>query len=201
MPFIVGKKLEMDQVWSEKGRVVPVTIIEAGPVFVTQVKDEGKDGYSAFQVGYGTKKHIAKPQKGHLKDQGPFSILKEFKPLKKDEKYALGDSISVSAFEAGDSVRVVATSKGRGFAGVVKRHGFHGGPKSHGQKDRLRAPGSIGVGGQQRVIPGRKMAGRMGSDQVTRRKVQVVFVDAEKNLIALKGAIPGTKKTFVFIHK
>jgi len=191
----------MDQTWNEDGHVVPVTFVQAGPVTITQKKTIEKDGYIAFQAGWDTSvKKVSRALKGHLKDLGPFRFLKEFRNAQ-DEDYAVGDTISVEAFVPGDKVTVVAVAKGRGFQGVVKRHGFHGGPKTHGQKDRLRAPGSIGAGGHQRVIPGRKMAGRMGNNTVTLRGVKVVQVDASNNQILLKGAIPGGNRTIISIQK
>lgn len=202
MPFIIGKKIKMDQIWDENGSVVPVTIISAGPIVVTQVKTPEKEGYEAFQVGYdATAKRLTKAIKGHVKELGAFRYFKEFKTKNAEEKYAVGDIITVEVFEPGDKVRMISTSFGRGFQGVVKRHGFHGGPKSHGQKDRHRAPGSIGVGGQQRVIPGRKMAGRMGNATITMKNIKIAAVDKEKNLLMIKGGIPGKKNTLVFIQK
>ncbi|KKS43992.1 MAG: 50S ribosomal protein L3 [Candidatus Azambacteria bacterium GW2011_GWA2_42_9] len=192
--------------------VVPVTLIESGPNFVTQIKTKDKDSYSAIQVGFGFRKEksIKKPQRGHLakipnpKSQIPnksqitnLRWLKEFRVDSTELK--AGDEIKISDFNVGDKVTVVAISKGKGFQGVVKRHGFHGGPKSHGQKDRHRAPGSIGASWPQHVIKGMKMAGRMGGDRVTVKNLEVVEVDSENNLIALKGAVPGRKGTLVVI--
>ncbi len=202
MAFLVAKKIKMDQLWNENGTVIPVTVLSAGPVVVTQIKTAEKDGYEAFQVGYdNTAKHLTKSVAGHLKDLGKFRVLREFKK-NGNESYAVGDTITVSAFAPGDTVRVTGTEKGRGFQGVVKRHGFHGGPKTHGQKNRHRAPGSLGPTAPQRVVPGKKMAGRMGGDTVTVRNVPVVAVDVEKNLLFLKGPIPGSnKKSLVLIQK
>lgn len=202
MSFLVGKKIKMDQVWDENGTAIPVTVLWAGPVVVTQIKTKEKDGYEAFQVGYdSTAKHLTKSIAGHLKDLGKFRVLREFKK-QGDEVYAVGDTITVSAFAPGDKVRVTGTEKGRGFQGVVKRHGFHGGPKTHGQKNRHRALGSLGPTAPQRVMPGKKMAGRMGNETVTVRNVPVVAVDAEKNLLFIKGPVPGSnKKSLVLIQK
>ncbi len=189
--------------------VIPVTLIESGPNFVIQVKTKEKDGYSAVQFGFGAKKekNVKKPQRGHLEKiknkisnikNINFKYLKEFK-LDSADKYNIGDKIDITTFTPGDKVNVVAISKGKGFQGVVKRHGFHGGPKSHGQKDRHRAPGSIGASWPQHVIKGMKMAGRMGGDRVTVKNLEVIEVDKENNLIALKGAVPGRRGTLVMI--
>ncbi|MCX6813297.1 MAG: 50S ribosomal protein L3 [Candidatus Azambacteria bacterium] len=204
MKFILGKKIGMTQVFKEDN-VIPVTLIESGPNFVIQVKTKEKDGYAAVQLGFGTKKekNIKKPQRGHLKNLGNLRWLREFKirqiPNPKSQIPNVGDQINVSTFAPGDKVNVVAVSKGKGFQGVVKRHGFHGGPKSHGQKDRHRAPGSIGASWPQHVIKGMRMAGRMGGDKITVKNLEVVEVDKENNLIAIKGAIPGRKGTLIMI--
>ena len=201
MPFILGKKVKMDQVWDEQGNIVPVTVINAGPVVVTQIKDKEKDGYEAFQVGYdNTAKHISKQLSGHLKNLGKFRHIKEFKK-KGDESFNVGDSIDVSAFAKGDKVTVTGWEIGRGFQGVVKRHGFHGGPKTHGQKNRLRHPGSNGPTAPQRVMKGKKMAGRMGNERVTIRKVTVVEIDKENNILMLKGPVPGNARNILLIQK
>jgi len=202
MPFLIGKKVKMDQIWDEEGKVNPVTIISAGPVVVTQVKTKERDGYEAFQVGYdNSAKHISKALAGHLKNLGKFRYLREFRKLNPDENYQVGDTIDVSSFSKGDRVTIVGYEKGRGFQGVVKRHGFHGGPKTHGQKNRLRAPGSLGPTAPQRVVKGRKMAGRMGNERVTLRKVLVLGVDKEKNLLIVKGPVPGSSKNILLIQK
>lgn len=197
--------------------VIPVTLIESGPNFVVQVKTKESDGYNAIQIGFGFKKekNIKKPQRGHLKkiQNLKFKIknlrwLREFripadaKTLvdKKNPEIKLGDEIKPEIFVPGDKVSVIAVSKGKGFQGVVKRHGFSGGPKSHGQKDRHRAPGSIGASWPQHVIKGMRMAGRMGGDKVTVKNLEVIEVDKENNLIALKGAVPGKKGTLVMIR-
>ena len=191
----------MDQVWDEQGNVIPVTVINAGPVIVTQVKNKEKDGYEAFQVGYdNTAKHITKQLAGHLKDLGKFRHIKEFKKIG-DENFGVGDSIDVSAFAKGDKVTVTGWEIGRGFQGVVKRHGFHGGPKTHGQKNRLRHPGSNGPTAPQRVVKGKKMAGRMGNERVTLRKVSVVGIDKENNVLMLKGPVPGNARNILLIQK
>ena len=186
--------------------VIPVTLIESGPNFVTQIKTKDKDGYAAVQVGFGTRKekNIKKPQRGHLaklsaeggKNQN-LRWMREFRIENSEMK--IGDEIKPEIFTAGEKVMVVAISKGKGFQGVVKRHGFHGGPKSHGQKDRLRAPGSIGASWPQHVIKGMKMAGRMGGDRITVKNLEIAEVDTENNLIAIKGALPGRKGTLILI--
>ena len=195
----------MTQIFRED-KVIPVTLIESGPNFVTQIKTKDRDNYSEIQVGFGTKKekNIKKPQRGHLakikssklKNQN-LRWLREFRVENLESKP--GDEINVSIFAPGDKVNVVAISKGKGFQGVVKRHGFHGGPKSHGQKDRHRAPGSIGSSFPEHVFKGKRMAGRMGGDRVTVKNLEVVEVDSENNLIALKGAVPGRRGTLIMI--
>lgn len=191
----------MDQVWDEEGNVTPVTVINAGPVVVTQVKTKDKDGYEAFQIGYdNSAKHISKALAGHLKDLGKFRHIKEFKKTG-EENYNIGDSIDVSAFAKGDRITITGWEKGRGFQGVVKRHGFHGGPKTHGQKNRLRAPGSLGPTAPQRVVKGKKMAGRMGNERVTLKKVLVVDVNKENNTLLIRGSVPGNSKNILLIQK
>lgn len=209
--FLIGRKIKMEQLWDEKGTIVPVTVLEAGPVTVTQVKIFEKDGYSAIQVGFdNSKKHVQKSLAGHFKkitrkeDEAPlkFRHLRECHIKKEDEsKYELGHVIQVSEFQKGDRIKITGIEKGRGFQGVVKRHGFHGGPKTHGQKNRLRAPGSLGATAPQRVQPHKKMAGRMGNETVTLRQVLVVDTNAEKNYLYVKGPIPGNKRTLVTIEK
>jgi large subunit ribosomal protein L3 len=180
-------------------KVIPVTLIESGPNFVTQVKTKEKDGYSAVQVGFGVRKekNIKKPQLGHLKDIGNLRFLKEFRLNSTELKR--GEEVKISGFSAGNKITAVAISKGKGFQGVVKRHKFGGGPKSHGQKDKLRAPGSIGASWPQFTIKGMKMAGRMGSDKVTVKNLEIIEIDEENNIIAVKGAIPGRRGTLVML--
>lgn len=189
----------MSQVWKDE-KIVPVTEISAGPVKVTQVKTKERDGYTAVQVGYGEKKakNIAKPQRGHFKDLGNFAFSKEFKSSNAEIK--VGDTLDVSQFAEGELVRVSGTEKGRGFQGTVKRHGFGGGPKTHGQKNRHRAPGSIGATAPQRVMKGRRMAGHMGGTRVTVKNLQIVEIDKEKNVIKIKGAVPGNRGGLVEIQ-
>jgi len=198
MKFILGKKLGMTQVF--KGDIViPVTLIESGSNFVTQIKDKDKDGYSAVQIGFGSRKekNIRKPQLGHLKKIGNLRWMREFRT--ENLEMNIGDEIKPDVFAVGDKVTAIAISKGKGFQGVVKRHKFGGGPKSHGQKDRLRAPGSIGASWPQHVIKGMKMAGRMGGDRKTVKNLEIIEVEKGGNLIAIKGAIPGRRGTLIMI--
>lgn len=192
----------MTQIFSGDGKVFPATIVSAGPIIVTQLKNIEKDGYSAVQVGYGKKnrKNIKKAQMGHSGKLGLFRFLKEFRFDNKSDfnsEFKVGDSIDVSIFEVGDNVTVASTSKGKGFQGVIKRHGFHGGPRSHGQKHTERSPGSIGSTGPQRVFKGTKMAGRMGSDRVTVKNLKVLQVNKKDNMLVLSGSIPGKRGTLV----
>lgn len=198
MKFILGKKIEMSQKFKESGEVVPVTVVQAGPCVITAIKTEDKDGYKAVQVGYGEKKKISKPLLGHLKNLGKFSSLREFRVVDTKEM-KVGDKFDVGVFEAGDKVKVTGISKGKGFQGVVKRHHFHGSPASHGHKDQLRHSGSIGAGGVQNVFKGMRMGGQMGADQVTIKNLEVVEIDKEKNLLYLKGAVPGGRNSFLMI--
>ena len=202
MKFILGTKEKMTQVFDKDGLVYPVTVISAGPVVVTQIKNDEKDSYSAVQVAFGkrNKKNINKPLQGHLKDLGDFRYLKEFRLEEGDGEYKVGDEIDLSVFEVGDEVIISSVSKGKGFQGVVKRHGFHGGPRSHGQKHGEREPGSIGATGPQRVFKGTKMGGRMGSDRVTIKGLKIVQIDKENNQLLVKGAIAGRRGALVEIR-
>lgn len=196
MAFILGKKLKMNQIWKDD-KIIPVTLIQAGPVTITQLRTKDKDGYEAVQVGFdATKKRINKPEKGHLKDLGNFRNLKEFK-AKGD--YKVGDVLTVEQFNEGDKVKVSGLNKGRGFQGGVKRHGFAGGPKTHGQKNRHRAPGSIGATAPQRVLKGTRMAGHMGTERITVKNLKVAGIDKENNILMVKGAVPGMKGTILEI--
>jgi large subunit ribosomal protein L3 len=199
--FMLGTKGKMTQVFDEKGVVSAATIINAGPLTVTQVKDKAKDGYTAAQVGFGTRreKNVAKPQQGHLKDLPLPRYMREFAP---DAEVKRGDTIDISIFTPGDVVEVSAVSKGKGFQGVVKRHGFSGGPRSHGQKNKERAPGSIGGGGRAgaRVIKGMRMAGRMGGTRITVKNLRILQVDTATNTLVISGAIPGHPGTLVEIR-
>ena len=205
MKGILGKKVGMTQVFVEDGNAVPVTLIEAGPCYVVQKKTEETDGYNAVQLGFEEtlERKLTKAELGHLKkaDLPPLRYLGEFRTGKVEE-LELGQKIEASVFEVGDLVDVVGTSKGKGFAGVVKRHGFAGGFKTHGQSDRHRAPGSIGAGTTPgRVFKGMRMAGRMGGERVTVSNLEVVIVDADRNLLAIKGAIPGAKGGLVVVKE
>ena len=191
----------MTQVFSEDGRVEPVTAIEAGPCFIAQVKRVAKDGYDAVQLGFGQPKRLNSPQKGHLKKVGMLKHLREFKAVDIDSAEA-GHRIDVGMFKAGDLVDVSGTSKGRGFAGGVRHYHFAGGPKTHGQSDRHRAPGSVGAGTTPgRVWKGQRMAGHMGNRRVTVRKLKVVEADPERNLLLVRGAVPGSRKGLLIIRK
>jgi large subunit ribosomal protein L3 len=202
MKAILGLKDKMTQVFDENGVVFPVTVVKSGSAIVTQIKNESQNGYNAVQVGFGERKEkrIAKAQKGHFKDKGNFRYVKEFRVNEIPEDLKVGDKIELSAFAEGDEVRISSFSKGKGFQGVVKRHGFAGGPRTHGQKHSEREPGSIGATGPQRVLKGTRMAGRMGNDRVTLKGVKIVGIDLEKNEIYLKGAVPGRKGTLVEIQ-
>lgn len=188
---LLGKKLGMTQIFDKDGTVHAVTVVEAGPVTVTQVKTEAKDGYAAVQVGFGQKRKPNKPMRGHLKKLGDFRLLREFAVRGEGEVNA-GDRVGVELFADGDLVDVTAVSRGRGFAGGVRRHGFHGGPKTHGQSDRHRAPGSIGSGTTPgRVYKGQRMAGHMGAEQVTVKNLRIIARDEGKGLLLIAGAVPG----------
>ncbi len=200
--FILGKKLGQSQIFSQNGQTIPITIVEAGPCLVTQVKSKEKDGYNAAQIGFGKSKKIKKPQKGHLKKVKNENIkwLKEFRiPTKvKDKSLKIGDEIKIDIFKEGDKVSVSGISKGKGFQGVVKRHGFSTGPASHGS-DHHREPGSIGSMFPQHVVKGRKLPGRMGGTKVTIKNLEVVKVDGVRNIICIKGAVPGPKNELLLI--
>ena len=200
MKFLLGTKEYMTQVFDQEGRVHPATVIQAGPCVVTQIKTLEKEKYSAVQIGFGTKKKIAKPQVGHLKELGTVRHLKEFRPRGGSlPEVARGQTLDVTLFKEGDLVEIVGTSKGKGFQGVIKRHGFKGGPRSHGQKHSERAPGSLGSAGNQRVFPGLRMGGRMGSDRVTLPHVKILKVDEANNLLIIRGAVPGRRGTLLEI--
>jgi large subunit ribosomal protein L3 len=198
---IIGRKLGMTQIFGEDGREAAVTAIEAGPCTVIQVKTADKDGYHAAQFGFGTAKRLKSPEKGHLKGSGEFKHLREFK-LDDAQGMEAGQKVDVSLFQAGDMVDITGWSKGKGFAGVVKRHGFAGGPKTHGQSDRHRAPGSIGPSASPgRVFKGHHMAGHMGDKRVTVRNLEVHQADPARNLLLVKGAVPGGKNSLLIIRK
>ena len=199
---ILGTKLGMLQIFDETGRVVPVTVIKAGPCVVTQKKTRENDGYEAIQVGYvpAKQKQVTKPQKGHFTKHGvsPMRHIREFR-LEDTSTYDLGNEIKADIFAAGELVDVSGISKGKGFQGSIKRHGFHRGPMSHGSKYHRRS-GSLGAKGPARVFPGRPGPGRMGGDRVTVQGLRVVRVDADKDLILIKGAVPGAKKALLTIQ-
>jgi len=198
---LLGKKLRMGRLVDSTGAVVGTTLVSVGPCYITQVKSAEKDGYAAVQIGYGETRKLTKPEAGHLKGAPKLKHLREV-PFEADGDFSIGQKFDVSIFEPGDVVDVVGTSKGRGFAGVMRRHGFHGGPKTHGQSDRWRAARSSGAGTTPgRVLKGTRMAGRMGGERVTVKNLQVLAVDAERNLIAVKGAIPGPSGAIVTIKK
>lgn len=209
MKFILAKKVNMTQIFGEDGMVQPVTVLSVEGMVVSQIKTKEKDGYSAVQIGSGSrhKKNVSKPQIGHLKDlnsaddKASSATLKEFR-MADTSALNKGDKISIDTFVVGDKVNVSAISKGKGFQGVVKRHGFHGGPRSHGQKHSEREPGSIGGGGRKggKVIKGMRMAGRMGNDRITVKNLKVIGIDAENNQMLVSGAIPGRRGTLVEIR-
>ena len=204
MTGIIGKKLGMTRIFNEDGTAVPVTVIEAGPCVVTQVKTKDIDGYEAVQLGFdrARPKSVTKPRAGHFKKAGvvPLRKLTEF-PVSDPGEYSLGQEIRVDMFEPGDVVDVVGLSKGRGFQGVVRRHNASVGRRTHGNKNR-RAPGSIGQSASPaKVWKGRKLPGRMGRDRVTIKRISVVEIDSEKNLLLVKGAVPGPSNQYVIIKK
>ena len=204
MPGLIGKKIGMTSIFSEEGKNIPCTILEVGPCKVTQVKTEEVDGYNAIQLGYAEQKEsrVSKAALGHFKkaDSAPLKKLVEFPA---DTDVALGDIVNVEIFEEGDYVSVVGTSKGKGFQGVVKRHNFRGvGDATHGQHNRLRAPGSIGAASYPaRVFKGMRMAGQMGNERVKIENLEVLKVLADKNMIVVKGAVPGAKNSYITIEK
>jgi len=198
---IIGKKLGMTQIFTEKGKAEAVTAVEAGPCTVIQVKTVAKEGYPAAQLGFGQVKHLKSPQRGHMKELGQFKYLREFR-VKDAQAAEVGDRVDVSLFKPGDLVDVTGWSKGKGFAGVVKRHHFAGGPKTHGQSDRHRAPGSIGsTTSPGRVLKGMRMAGHMGNRRVTVRHLEVFEADPDRNLLLVKGALPGGRNGLLLIKK
>ena len=197
----LGKKIGMTQIFREDGRVVPVTVIEAGPCVVTQVKTIQTDGYEAVQLGFGDVKRRNKPQTGHLKNSKLSRYLREVSTDDTSE-FEVGQTIGADIFEAGEKIDVIGKSKGRGFAGTMKRWNFGGGPRTHGQSDRARAPGSIGGGTTPgKVYKGLKLAGHMGNRRITVKGLEIVEVDAERNLLLVKGGIPGATNSLVQIRR
>lgn len=206
MKGIIGKKVGMTQIFDESGNVVPVTVIEAGPCYVTQIRSSESDGYVAVQLGYEETKpqRLTQGQLGHLRRNSlpALRCLREFRMRDGDADVEEGQRITVDVFEKGERVDIIGTSKGRGFAGTIKRHGFSRQPKTHGQSDRERAPGSVGMCATPgRTLKGQRMAGRMGNDRVTIQNLEVVVVDTERNLLAVRGSIPGAKNGVVLIKQ
>lgn len=198
---LLGKKLGMTQIFDETGQAVPVTIVEVGPCVVTQLKTRERDGYEAVQLGFGQKKRLKSPERGHLKASG--ANARYLREVKADNvaDYAVGQVLDCGVFQEGQAVDITGWSKGRGFAGVVKRHGFAGGPATHGQSDRHRAPGSIGASATPgRVFKGMRMAGRMGNERVTVQNLRVVRVDRERNLLLIRGSVPGANDGLVLVR-
>ena len=197
----LGKKIGMTQIFREDGRVVPVTVIQAGPCVVTQVKTKETGGYEAVQLGFGDVKRRNKPESGHLKNSRLSQYLREVGTDDTSE-FEVGQAIGVDIFEAGEKVDVIGTSKGRGFAGVMKRWNFGGGPRTHGQSDRARAPGSIGGGTTPgKVYKGLKMGGHMGNRRITVKGLEIIEIDSERNLLLVKGGIPGATNSLVQIRR
>ena len=204
MKAILGPKLGMTQILTEDGSLVPVTVVQAGPVTITQVKTTETDGYNAVQVSLNGGKNVTKPLKGHVAKAGKDFMprqIKEFKDfnVENEEQIKVGSSFDVSQFEVGDKVKVTGTSKGKGFAGTVKRHNFATSASTHGGNGMVRRPGSIGSMYPQKVFKGKRMAGQMGHEKVTVSGLQIAFVDVEKNLLGVKGAVPGPKKGNVVV--
>ncbi len=205
MRGLIGKKIGMTQVYHQSGQAIPVTVVEAGPCIVTQVKNKTIDGYDAIQVGFGDRKpkHSNKALNGHFNKAGTDSkrVLAEFVPVT-DYEYKTGQKFGASLFKVGEYVDVSGTSKGKGFSGVMKRHGFSGGPKTHGQREHPRSPGSIGQASDpSRVFKGMRMAGHKGVEKVTVKNLEIVGIDNEKNQLMIKGSVPGVNNSFVVIKK
>ena len=199
--FILGKKVGMTSIYSEGGQQFPATVIEAGPCYVSQVKTDENDGYNAVQIGYVFDKKANKPKVNHYKKNNcePMRYSKEFR-IEKNEEFKLGEKIDLNIFSLGEFVSVTGTSKGKGFAGVMKRHGFGGGRASHGKNSVMRKPGSVGAGADpSRIWKGKKMPGRYGGDQVTVKNLEVIKIDIENNLLFIKGAVPGSNNNLVSI--
>tara|TARA_B110000116_G_C16794743_1_gene565917 strand:+ start:1233 stop:1850 length:618 start_codon:yes stop_codon:yes gene_type:complete len=205
MAGLIGKKMGMTRIFDENGVAVSVTIVEAGPCSVLQIKDQSSDGYEAVQLGFGDKKEsrASKAEKGHARKAGVEvapRVIREF-PLENDSEYELGQALTVGIFEPGDSVKVTGTSKGKGFQGVVKRYGFAGRPASHGHP-MSRTPGSMGPGTDpSRVIKGKKLPGRMGGRRTSVSNLEVVKIDQERNLLFIKGGVPGSRNSYLMIQK
>jgi large subunit ribosomal protein L3 len=199
---LIGRKLGMTQVFDDTGVVYPVTVVEAGPCVVTQIRTPEKDGYGALQLGFGLDKRLNKPEQGHRRASGFMS--RHLREVKADDpaSFNVGQVVNCDVFETGELVDVTGTSKGRGFQGGMKRHGFRGGPKTHGQSDRSRAPGSIGSSATPgRVFKGLKMAGHMGHERVTVQNLRIVRVDPERNLLLIEGSVPGPNEGLLIIRR
>ncbi len=204
MKGIIGKKVGMTQIFDENGNVIPVTVIEAGPCYVTQIRSGERDGYAAVQLGFGDTKpqRLTKGELGHLRRNNLPALrhLREFRLKNGELDVEEGQQLKVDVFAKGERVDIIGTSKGRGFAGTIKRHHFHRGPKTHGQSDRERAPGSVGsTTTPGRTYKGQRMSGRMGGDRVTAENLEVVVIDAERNLLAVRGSVPGANDGIVMI--
>ena len=205
-PCLIGKKIGMTQLFSDDGTVFPATVVEAGPCYVSQIKNIKNDGYNSVQLGYLDKKEskTTKSLIGHFSKSGlkPKKVLKEFRTSSKIKNLSLGVLVDVSQFSLGDSVTVSGISKGKGFAGHMKRHGFSGGRASHGKNSVMRKAGSVGAGTSPgRIFPGMKMAGRMGNDKTTIKNLRVLNIDTEKNLLFIKGSVPGPNNRIIFLNK
>lgn len=202
MKFILARKERMTQIFTDEGRAFAGTVLKAGPITITQIKSPENDGYASVQVGFDAQKpeRLSKPLRGHLQGKA-FKVLREFR-VSDPAEFSVGTEIAADTFAVGDKVQVSGNTKGRGFAGVVKRHGFHGGPRTHGQKHSEREPGSIGGSGGRaggRVAKGMRMAGRMGGNRVTTKGLKVLIVDARAGEIIVSGAVPGARGTLVEI--
>ncbi len=201
---LLGRKLGMTTVFSERGEAIPVTVIEAGPNHVLNIRTKDRDGYEAVQIGFGdtNPRKLTKPVLGQMKGAGV--AVRYMREMSADDvsEHNVGDTLDVDLFNADDLVDVTGTSKGKGFAGVMKRHGFKGGKRTHGQSDRMRAPGSLGAGTTPgKVWKGKRMAGRMGNDRKTIQRLRVVRVDGERHLLLIKGSVPGAKNGLVYVRR
>ncbi|MBN2543470.1 50S ribosomal protein L3 [bacterium] len=205
MAGLIGKKIGMTRIFNPDGKSIPVTVIKAGPCKVIQKKTEKKDGYKAVQLGFEpTEKRINKPMLGHFKKAGlkPFKKIREFRLSVDDPDYKVGDTVTIEMFNVNEKINCTSLSKGKGFTGVIKKYGFHGGPKTHGQSNKYRAPGSIGSSATpSRVIKGMKMAGHKGAKNTTVKNLKVIIVDNENSLLTVKGTVPGWKGNYVLLKK
>lgn len=198
---LMGRKRGMAQIFSDKGQVIPVTVLEVGPCYVTQIHTEAKSGYASIQLGFEETRRLNKPEKGHLKNLPSLKHLREVR-TSQSEQYKVGQKLTAAVFTVGEKVDVVGTSKGKGTAGAVKKYHFKGGPKTHGQSDRTRRPGSSSATTTPgRVLKGTRRAGQMGNVRVTISNLDVIQVDPERNLVAVRGAVPGAKNGLVFVQK